>query len=176
MFVRDAHAYTIAPDDWKVLLSQHRRWINSTVHNLGELVFLDQLCGFCCFSMRFVVMIDLVSMLIQPVTAGYVRILSSLIAYLIYRAVALKEVIPTISIIMIAAVYGSQALVFVLCAKWDMIGWMVFYILAIPLFFLVLPLYSFWKMDDFSLGSMRVVLGESGKKIVVHVRRLVFFS
>ena len=71
-FVRDAHAYTVAPDDWKILLSQRRRWINSTVHNLGELVFLDQLCGFCCFSMRFVVMIDLVSTLIQPVTVAYV--------------------------------------------------------------------------------------------------------
>ena len=71
-FVRDAHAYTVAPDDWKVLLSQRRRWINSTVHNLGELVFLDQLCGFCCFSMRFVVMIDLLSTLIQPVTVAYV--------------------------------------------------------------------------------------------------------
>jgi len=72
-FVRDAHAYTVAPDDWKVLLSQRRRWINSTVHNLGELAFLDQLCGFCCFSMRFVVMIDLVSTIIQPITVGYVR-------------------------------------------------------------------------------------------------------
>ncbi|KAF9232925.1 chitin synthase-domain-containing protein, partial [Melanogaster broomeanus] len=49
-FVRDAHAYTVAPDDWKILLSQCRRWINSTIHNLGELMFLDQLCGFCCFS------------------------------------------------------------------------------------------------------------------------------
>ena len=73
-FIRDAHAYTVAPDDWKVLLSQRRRWINSTVHNLGELAFLDQLCGFCCFSMRFVVMIDLVSTIIQPITVGYVRI------------------------------------------------------------------------------------------------------
>jgi len=72
-FVRDAHAYTVAPDDWKVLLSQRRRWINSTVHNLGELIFLEQLCGFCCFSMRFVVMIDLVSTLTQPVTVVYVR-------------------------------------------------------------------------------------------------------
>lgn len=71
-FVRDAHAYTVAPDDWKVLMSQRRRWINSTVHNLGELMFLDQLCGFCCFSMRFVVMIDLVSTLIQPVSVAYV--------------------------------------------------------------------------------------------------------
>ncbi len=75
-FVRDAHAYTVAPDDWKVLLSQRRRWINSTVHNLGELVFLDQLCGFCCFSMRFVVMIDLLSTLTQPVTVAYVSSIS----------------------------------------------------------------------------------------------------
>ena len=71
-FIRDAHAETVAPDDWKVLLSQRRRWINSTIHNLGELMFLDQLCGFCCFSMRFIVMMDLVSTLIQPVTVAYV--------------------------------------------------------------------------------------------------------
>lgn len=31
IFVRDAQAKTIAPDDWKVLLSQRRRWINSTI-------------------------------------------------------------------------------------------------------------------------------------------------
>lgn len=71
-FVRDAHAYTVAPDDWKVLLSQRRRWVNSTIHNLAELVFLEQLCGFCCFSMRFVVFIDLLSTIIAPVTVGYV--------------------------------------------------------------------------------------------------------
>ena len=71
-FIRDAHAYTVAPDDWQVLLSQRRRWINSTVHNLAELIFLDQLCGFCCFSMRFVVMIDLLSTVIQPVSVAYV--------------------------------------------------------------------------------------------------------
>ncbi len=41
-FVRDAHAYTVAPDEWRILLSQRRRWINSTIHNLGELVFLDR--------------------------------------------------------------------------------------------------------------------------------------
>ncbi|KAJ3554665.1 hypothetical protein NM688_g2995 [Phlebia brevispora] len=160
-FVRDAHAFTVAPDDWKVLLSQRRRWINSTVHNLGELVFLDQLCGFCCFSMRFVVMIDLVSTLIQPVTVAY-------IVYLIVLTAGEHKAVPTWSIVMIAAVYGLQALVFVMRRKWDMIGWMVFYILAIPVFSFFLPLYSFWKMDDFSWGSTRIVLGESGKKMVVH--------
>ncbi|KII91880.1 glycosyltransferase family 2 protein [Plicaturopsis crispa FD-325 SS-3] len=160
-FVRDAHAYTVAPDDWKVLLSQRRRWINSTVHNLGELVFLEQLCGFCCFSMRFVVMIDLLSTLTQPVTVAY-------IVYLVYLVTVENKAIPTLSLIMIAAIYGIQALVFVMRRKWDMIGWMVFYILAIPVFSFFLPLYSFWKMDDFSWGATRLVMGEAGKKMIIH--------
>ncbi|KAL0060142.1 hypothetical protein AAF712_013068 [Marasmius tenuissimus] len=160
-FVRGAHAYTVAPDDWKVLLSQRRRWINSTVHNLGELIFLDQLCGFCCFSMRFVVMIDLISTLIQPVTVVY-------LTYLIVNVARGDQAVPVQSLIMLAAIYGLQALVFILRWKWDMIGWMLFYILAIPAFTFFLPLYSFWRMDDFSWGQTRLVLGESGKKMIVH--------
>ena len=70
--------------------------------------------------------------------------------------------IPTVSLIMIGAIYGLQALVFILRRKWDMVGWMVFYILAIPVFSFFLPLYSFWRMDDFSWGQTRVVLGEAG--------------
>ena len=75
---------------------------------------------------------------------------------------------------MIAAIYGLQALVFIMRRKWDMIGWMIFYILAIPAFSFFLPLYSFWKMDDFSWGQTRVVLGESGKKMIVHVSFIFF--
>ena len=67
-FCKEALAQTIAPDDWKVLMSQRRRWINSTVHNLAELLFIDKMCGFCCFSMRFIVFVDLASTLIAPVT------------------------------------------------------------------------------------------------------------
>jgi chitin synthase len=74
-----------------------------------------------------------------------------------------------LALIMIAAIYGLQALVFIMRRKWDMIGWMVFYIIAIPAFSFLLPLYSFWRMDDFSWGATRLVLGESGKKMIVHV-------
>jgi len=49
-----------------------------------------------------------------------------------------------------------------------MIGWMIFYIIAIPAFSFFLPLYSFWRMDDFSWGATRLVLGESGKKMIIH--------
>ncbi|KAF8147259.1 glycosyltransferase family 2 protein [Crassisporium funariophilum] len=159
-FIRDAHAFTVAPDDWRVLLSQRRRWINSCPY-LGELIFLEQLCGFCCFSMRFVVMIDLLSTITQPVTVAY-------IVYLVWLVAGEGKSIPTLSLIMIAAIYGVQALVFIMRRKWDMIGWMIFYIIAIPAFSFFLPLYSFWKMDDFSWGQTRLVMGESGKKMIVH--------
>ncbi len=71
-FTPDALAHTIAPESWRVLFSQRRRWINSTVHNLCELVFLPELFGFCCFSMRFFVFIDLLGTLILPATVVYV--------------------------------------------------------------------------------------------------------
>lgn len=116
-FVRDAKAQTVAPDSAKVLMSQRRRWINSTVHNMAELIFQENMCGFCCFSMRFVVLIDLVSTIIAPVTVAY-------IGYLVYVIVRDQGNIPTISIAMLAAIYGLQALVFIFRMRWDMIAWM----------------------------------------------------
>lgn len=81
-----------------------------------------------------------------------------------------------LALIMIGAIYGLQALVFIMRRKWDMVGWMIFYILAIPIFSFLLPLYSFWRMDDFSWGATRVVMGESGKKMIVHVRPVIIYS
>ncbi|PWZ00150.1 putative Chs8-chitin synthase 8 [Testicularia cyperi] len=161
IFVRDCKAYTVAPDDWKVLLSQRRRWINSTVHNLVELIFTPGLCGFCLFSMRFVVFIDLLSTIIAPVTVAY-------IVYLIVLVATDSGTVPLTAIIMLAAIYGCQALIFLLNRKFEMIGWMVVYIIGIPIWSLFLPLYSFWHMDDFSWGNTRVVMGEKGQKVVVH--------
>lgn len=159
-YLNIAHAYTIAPDTWGVFLSQRRRWINSTVHNLCELAPMSQLCGFCCFSMRFVVMLDLFSTIIQPVTVGY-------LGYLFYLIGSDPSNIPITSIILLSTVYGLQALIFVIRRKWEMVGWMFFYFAAIPLFSLYVPLYSFWYMDDFSWGNTRVVMGEKGKKLVL---------
>ena len=159
-FIFRAHAWTIAPDSWKVFLSQRRRWINSTVHNLIELIPLQQLCGFCCFSMRFVVFLDLLSTLVQPAVVGY----------LIYLFVLLgthASVVPITAFILLGAIYGLQAIIFIMRRKWEMIGWMIIYIIATPVFALGLPLYSFWHMDDFSWGNTRVVTGESGKHVVV---------
>lgn len=159
-YLFNAHAWTIAPDSWKIFLSQRRRWINSTVHNLIELLSQTQLCGFCCFSMRFIVFIDLLSTIIQPVTVAY-------IVYLIVWLCLDTSVIPFTAFILLGAIYGLQGIIFILRRKWEMVGWMIIYILAMPVFSLALPLYAFWHMDDFNWGNTRVVAGEKGRKIVI---------
>lgn len=159
-YINTAHAWTIAPDSWSVFMSQRRRWINSTIHNLIELIPMAQLCGFCCFSMRFVVFIDLISTMVQPVIVAY-------IAYLIYLVIDNPSTVPVAAFIMLGAIYGLQAIIFILRRKWEMVGWMILYILAIPVFAFGLPLYAFWHMDDFAWGNTRVVAGESGKKVVI---------
>ena len=159
-YIFNAHAWTIAPDSWSVFMSQRRRWINSTVHNLIELIPLEQLCGFCCFSMRFVVFLDLLSTIVQPVTVAY-------IVYLIVLIAINSSVVPLTAFILLGAIYGLQAIIFILRRKWEMIGWMIIYIIATPVFSLGLPLYSFWHMDDFSWGNTRMVTGEKGRQVIV---------
>ncbi|OUM61397.1 glycosyltransferase family 2 protein [Piromyces sp. E2] len=156
-FTPDALCQTNVPDRFAVLLSQRRRWINSTVHNLIELLFLPQLCGFCCFSLRFVVMIDLFATLIQPVTLLYM-------IYLIYYIIFSGESLPTISLLLILSMYGFQIIIFLLKKQWQHVGWMIIYLMAMPLYGFFIPLYSFWHFDDFSWGNTRVVVGDGKKK------------
>lgn len=160
-FVRDAKARTAVPEDWSVLLSQRRRWINSTIHNLFELLSTPGLCGFCLFSMRFVVFIDLLSTIVAPVTLIY-------IVYLLILVIKDHATVPLTAILMLSAIYGLQAILFLLRRRFDMVVWMLIYIIGLPIWTFFLPLYSFWHMDDFSWGNTRVVMGEKGKKIVTH--------
>ncbi|ORY02993.1 hypothetical protein K493DRAFT_346394 [Basidiobolus meristosporus CBS 931.73] len=159
-FTPDAKCQTNAPDEWSVLLSQRRRWINSTIHNLAELLYLPRLCGFCCFSMRFVVFIDLLSTIIMPVQCFY-------LGFLLYKVITDPSSFPVIAIIMLAAIYGFQIFIFLIKRQWQHIGWMIVYLLSLPIFSLFLPVYAFWHFDDFSWGNTRVVVGEKGS--VTHV-------
>jgi cellulose synthase/poly-beta-1,6-N-acetylglucosamine synthase-like glycosyltransferase len=59
VFVPQALCHTVVPHTYKMLHSQRRRWINSTIHNLLELVLLPNLCGTFCFSMQFIIAVHL---------------------------------------------------------------------------------------------------------------------
>ncbi|OUM68726.1 glycosyltransferase family 2 protein [Piromyces sp. E2] len=157
-FTKDARCLTNAPETWRVLLSQRRRWINSTVHNLIELLFLNDLCGFLCFSMRTVVFLDLCSTMVQPAMILY-------LFYLIYCIIFPSEdsIFPWVSLLMLAFTYGLQIIIFILRGAFQHIGWIVIYILAMPIFGMFIPMYSYWHFDDFSWGNTRRILGEKGK-------------
>eukprot|EP00833_Pecoramyces_ruminatium_P009065 jgi/Orpsp1_1/1183097/evm.model.c7180000083858.1 len=157
-FTKDARCLTNAPETWRVFLSQRRRWINSTVHNLIELLFLNDLCGFLCFSMRFVVLIDLFSTMVQPAMIIY-------LFYLIFSIIFPSEdaIFPWVSLLMLAFTYGLQVIIFILRGAFQHIGWIVIYILAMPIFGMFIPMYSYWHFDDFSWGNTRRILGEKGK-------------
>ncbi|KAH9045438.1 glycosyltransferase family 2 protein [Lactarius pseudohatsudake] len=159
-FTQDALAHTVAPESWRVLLSQRRRWINSTVHNLCELILLPELFGFCCFSMRFFVFLDLLGTLILPATVVY-------LIYLIIIVSTGNSPFPLISVLMIAAVYGLQALIFIIRREFMLVGWMVVYLISYPVYSFLLPVYSFWCMDEFGWGNTRQVIGEGNSKKVI---------
>ncbi|ORX70949.1 hypothetical protein DL89DRAFT_274751 [Linderina pennispora] len=119
-FIQDAKCKTIAPEKWAILMSQRRRWINSTIHNLAELMFLPDMSD-----------------------VGY------------------------ISLILIGAIYGVQSIIFIMRREWQHVGWMIIYLMAYPLWSFVLPVYSFWHMDDFSWGNTRVVVGDGKRQLIV---------
>ena len=157
VFVPQAVCKTTVPEEFSVLLSQRRRWINSTVHNLMELVLVRDLCGTFCFSMQFVVFIELVGTLVLPAAISFT-------GYLIVISIVRKPV-PVIPLILLALILGLPAVLIVMTAhRWSYVLWMLIYICSLPIWNLVLPAYAFWKFDDFSWGDTRKTAGETTKK------------
>jgi len=157
VFVPQAVCKTTVPEEFSVLLSQRRRWINSTVHNLMELVLVRDLCGTFCFSMQFVVFIDLIGTLVLPAAIAFTF-------YLIIVSIVRQppQVIP---LVLLGLILGLPAVLIVLTAhRWSYVVWMLIYLVSLPIWNFVLPVYAFWKFDDFSWGDTRKTAGEKTKK------------
>ncbi|KAF8756904.1 Glycosyltransferase like family 2 [Rhizoctonia solani] len=146
-----ARCRTVVPDTFKMLLSQRRRWINSTMHNLMELVRVRNLCGTFCFSMQFVVFMDLIGTTVLPIAI--------ILTYVLIVTLALdppntfEKAIP---LILLCTVIGLPAfLILITTRKVVYVFWMGIYLLALPIWNLVLPVYAYWHFDDFSWGETR---------------------
>ncbi len=152
IFVPKAVCKTVVPDKFSVLLSQRRRWINSTVHNLMELVLVKDLCGVFCLSMQFIVFIELIGTLVLPAALSFT-------IYVIVVAITSKPT-PILTLVLLLFILGLPGLLIVITAsRWSYILWMLIYLLALPIWNFVLPLYAYWKFDDFSWGNTRVIAG-----------------
>lgn len=156
IFVPQAVCKTVVPDKFMVLLSQRRRWINSTVHNLFELVLVRDLCGTFCFSMQFVIFIELVGTLVLPAA----------ISFTIYVVVSsiVKKPVQVIPLVLLALILGLPGVLIVVTAhRLVYVLWMLIYLVSLPIWNFVLPTYAFWKFDDFSWGDTRKTAGEKDK-------------
>lgn len=154
LFVPQAICKTIVPDEFRVLLSQRRRWINSTIHNLFELVLVSDLCGTFCCSMQFVVFMELVGTLVLP-------------AAIVFTGVLIASTFLTepqwIPLFLLAAILGLPALLILFTTRKLMyVIWFFIYIVALPIWNFVLPVYAFWHFDDFSWGETRKIDGAGG--------------
>ncbi|EAW15242.1 chitin synthase CHS3 [Aspergillus clavatus NRRL 1] len=156
IFVPQAVCKTVVPDQFLVLLSQRRRWINSTVHNLMELVLVRDLCGTFCFSMQFVIFIELVGTLVLPAAIAFTF-------YVVIISIIRKPV-QIIPLVLLALILGLPGILIVVTAhRLVYVLWMLIYLLSLPIWNFVLPTYSYWKFDDFSWGDTRKTAGEQDK-------------
>lgn len=154
VFVPKAACKTVVPATFKVLLSQRRRWINSTVHNLFELVLVKDLCGTFCFSMQFIIAMELVGTLVLPLAICFT-------VYVIIFAIV-SHPTPVITLVLLGLILGLPGLLIIVTAtRWSYLLWMLCYIIALPIWNFVFPTYSYWKFDDFSWGETRVIDGET---------------
>lgn len=115
----------MVPETFHVLLSQRRRWINSTIHNLMELVLVSDLCGIACLSMQFVVFMDLLGTAMLPAAVA-------LAVYVIVMCAMMNQpqILP---ITVLVAILGLPAVLIVLTTrKVSMFGWMLVWRQKIP--------------------------------------------
>ncbi|KAJ3160394.1 Chitin synthase, class 3 [Geranomyces michiganensis] len=163
IFVPQAICKTVVPDTFSMLLSQRRRWINSTIHNLLELVLVRDLCGTFCFSMQFVIFLEIIGSVVLPAATVFM-------VYLIVQAcLGHPQLLP---LIMLGAILALPALLILLTIRQPVyIMWFFIYLVALPIWQFILPLYAFWHFDDFTWGETRVVSGEEGKKAEDHSKR-----
>ncbi|TFB05689.1 hypothetical protein CCMA1212_002253 [Trichoderma ghanense] len=156
VFVPQAVCKTTVPDEFMVLLSQRRRWINSTIHNLMELVLVRDLCGTFCFSMQFVVFVELIGTLVLPAAIAFTFYV--VITSIIHQP---PQIIPLVLLGLILGLPG--VLIIVTAHSWSYVVWMFIYLVSLPVWNFVLPAYAFWKFDDFSWGETRKTDGDKGK-------------
>ncbi|KAJ3409477.1 Chitin synthase, class 3 [Chytridiales sp. JEL 0842] len=153
VFCPPAICKTVVPDTFKVLLSQRRRWINSTIHNLMELMLVKDLCGTFCISMQFVIFMELVGTVVLPAAITFTLTLCVMAIFKIGDT--------TLPLILLAIILGLPAVLIVLTAnRLIYIFWMFIYLFSLPIWNFILPLYAFWHFDDFSWGETRRTAGD----------------
>mmetsp|Transcript_4886 Transcript_4886/g.14143 ORF Transcript_4886/g.14143 Transcript_4886/m.14143 type:complete len:524 (+) Transcript_4886:841-2412(+) len=145
IFVPESKCWTVVPHTLEVLLSQRRRWINSTIHNMLELL-VHKGIG-CC--MKAIVASDFAMTVLMP--ASYLFLFIVLLPSIDWTSN--EEILAMVAIpilLMVPFIFRSQ---------WIYLGWFLIYaVLGTIVFGCVLPVYAICNMDDLSWGKTRMMV------------------
>jgi chitin synthase len=155
-YIECAKCYTNVPLSYNTLLSQRRRWTNSLI--FCNIMLLMNLPGYkiwkkICFFL--VLLFELWIVLLMPLllTIGYYYSLRVMYDWVVGRGdmVGLVETVLFLCIPIIMCI---------LLGKWRMMGYAVIFIITLPIFSIIIPLYSIYYSDDVSWGNTRKVKDE----------------
>jgi chitin synthase len=125
MFVPKAYCKTTVPHTFRMLLSQRRRWINSTIHNLMELLLVGELCGTFCFSMQFAIFLELIGTVTLPAAIVFTGVLITV------SVIGEPQIVP---LILLAGVLGLPAVLILFTTKRVIyVYWLLVYLTALPI-------------------------------------------
>lgn len=147
-YLSTAVCETNAPESWKVLVSQRRRWCNSLIvclfllfskppvqsvvrHIKMYIILLMQL--FIIFLLPLVAIIGLVNFIVSVTVQGY----------------SLMPVIITVIIVLL------NLFIVLLTGRLEMAVRFVHFFIALPVFVVYMPLYSVCRLDDVRWGKTR---------------------
>jgi chitin synthase len=104
--------------------------------------------------MQFVVFMDLLGTVVLPIAISLTYML--IVGMAFSPPKTFEEAIP---VMMLGAVLGLPAiLILITTRKVVYVFWMLIYLLALPIWNFLLPVYAFWHFDDFSWGETRFVV------------------
>jgi chitin synthase len=103
--------------------------------------------------MQFVVFMDLVGTVVLPIAIALTYTL--IVGMALSPPKTFEEAIP---LMLLVAVLGLPAvLILITTRKVVYVFWMLIYLIALPVWNFILPLYAFWHFDDFSWGETRYI-------------------
>lgn len=139
-YVPDAWCHTKVPETFAAFLNQRRRWINSTVHNLIELMKISMLSP-----LKFIVLCDLFTAVISPASVIYT-------IFLLLQSYT-NGISMSPAVLMLFMMYGLEASILIKRGTWGQLFWLICHILAFPITGFLLPVYAFWHFDNYTWSS-----------------------
>lgn len=147
-YISDAKCYTNVPDKFKILLDQRRRWTNSLIVCL-MLLFINPPTQsiYKHLKMYFIIIMELFIIFLLPLVI-IIGIINSVISITI-QGYSFEPLLITILIILI------NLIIVILVCKIDMILKFIPFFLYLPVFSILIPLYSIMNLDNLKWGLTR---------------------